>query len=413
MNSAENGTPDLTKPRGPRDRLFDWLLSAPVLWFGTLLALVSIADGFRNSILHSLDFQWSPARLLAQHIDPWATYLAGDPDHRILLNQVPNYLHELYVAMLPFGYLPLPPAKLIWAFVNLALVLVSCACVARLYELDRRPAWLLTIIVLTGTPFRVTIGNGQVTAIVLVCLALWAVPQSSQGRGLLLGIAWAKYSVPPVLAVFLLLRRRWRLLLCSVLPPLAGFFFFYAWLPTSFWTLLAEPFRTSGNNVSPGLANIMAVAEIAQRHPPFFQPIPDAFYLASRQGWTDVVPYLCGGALAIAIAVFLFLRGTEVDARIHLACLTAASLLCFKHQIYDFLLLIFCLALALKAEPNRARNWLLALIAYFWYLERLVHIRRWEFWPSIVIVSFGILLALIAATWKLRNRIRWNANWKL
>lgn len=396
-----------------RDRLLDWLLSRPVLWLGTLLALISIADGFRNSVLHSLDFQWSPARLLAQHIDPWATYLAGDPEHRILLNQVPNYLHELYVAMLPFGYLPLLPAKLIWAIVNLILVLTSCGCIAHLYELDGRRTWLLAILVLTGTPFRVTIGNGQVTALILVCLAFWALAQSSLGRGLLLGAAWAKYSVPPVLAVFLLLRRRWRLLFCSVLPPFAGLFFFYAWLPTPFWTLFAEPFRAGTNNVSPGLANIMAIAEIVQRHPPFFQPIPDAFYLASRAAWGDVVPYLCGGALAIAIAVFLFLLGTEIDGRIHLACLTAASLLCFKHQIYDFLLLIFCLALVLKTEPSRTRNWLLALIAYFWYLERLVHIRRWEFWPSIVIVSFGILAALILATWSLRNRIRWNADWKL
>ncbi|MGC1784563.1 MAG: glycosyltransferase 87 family protein [Acidobacteriaceae bacterium] len=406
-------TQDNLTPRQQRDPLMRFLLATPVLWLGTLLAFISIADGFRNSILHSLDFQWSPARLLAQHIDPWATYLAGDPEHRILLNQVPNYLHELYVAMLPFSYLPLLPAKVIWASINLLLVLGCCACVARLYELERRGAGLLTILVLTGTPFRVTIGNGQVTAVVLVCLALWAVAQSSSYRGLLLGGAWAKYSVPPVLALFLLLRKRWRLLLCSLLPPVAGFLFFYAWLPTPFWTLLAEPFRAGTTNVSPGLANVMAIAEIAQRHPPLFRPIPDAFYLASRQGWTDVVPYLCGALLAIAIAAFLFLRGREVDGRIHLVCLTAASLLCFKHQIYDFLLLIFCLALALKTEPSRARNWLLALIAYFWYVERLVHIRRWEFWPATVIVSFVLLSGLIAATWKLRGSLRWQTNWKL
>lgn len=395
------------------DRLMDWLLSTPVLWIGTLFACVSTADGFRNSILRSIDFQWSPARLLTQHIDPWATYLAGDPAHRILLNQVPNYLHELYVAMLPFGYMPFLPAKLIWAAVNVGLVLVSCACVARLYELGRRKAWLLTVLVLMGTPFRVTVGNGQLTAWVLACLALWAVVQTSGGRGLLLGAAWAKYSVPPVLAAFLFLRRRWRLLAWSVVPPLAGVWFFYAWLRTSFWTLMAEPFRCAMTNVSPGLANMMAVAEIVQRRPHLFRPVPDAFYLSFCTGWTPMIPGLCGVALAIAIAVYFFWRGGEVDARIHLACLTAASLLCFKHQIYDFLLLIFCLAIALQAERSAARNWLLGLIAYFWYLERVVHIRRWEFWPSVVIVSFVLLLGLIAATWKLRNSTTWQAEWKL
>ena len=105
MNSSEIQTSRVVEPADQFGTWLDWLLSLPALWIGTALAFLSVADGIRNSILHSLDFQWSPARLLANHVDPWATYLAGDPSHRILLNQVPNDLHELYVAMLPFGYL--------------------------------------------------------------------------------------------------------------------------------------------------------------------------------------------------------------------------------------------------------------------------------------------------------------------
>lgn len=412
-NASENETPHRIEPSEPPVSWLDWLLSRPALWLGTVLAFLSVADAFRNSILHSLDFQWSPARLLVQHIDPWATYLAGDPGHRILLNQIPNDLHELYVAMLPLGYLPLWPAKLIWAGINLALLLLSCWLVARIYELHGRKAWLLTLLVLTSTSARVTIGNGQVTVLVLASLALWAVVLSSCGRGLLLGAAWAKYSVPPVLAAFLLLRRRWRLLLFSLLPPAVGFLFFYGWLRTPFWTLLFEPFRTSTNNVSPGLANIMAVGEIALRHPPLFRPAPDAFYLSHAAGWILALPYLCGIALAIGIAMAFFILDKQADGRILMACLTTACLLCFKHQIYDFLFLIFPLAIALKSQRSPARNWLLGLIAYFWYGERLLHIRRWEFWPAVVILSFGLLLALIIATWKLRGSVRWKTAWEL
>lgn len=401
---AANATPD---------RLISFLTSNAVLWFGTFLALISAADGVRNSILHSLDFQWSPAWLLTRHIDPWTVYLAGDPGHRILLNQVPNYLHELYIILLPFGYLPYLPAKLLWAAINLALVLMSCAWVARLYELKRREAWLLAVLVLSSTPFRVTLGNGQITALVLACLALWAIVASSTGRGLLLGMSWAKYSVPPVLAAFLLLRRRWRLLAFSLVVPIAGFLFLYAWLRTPFWTLLSEPFRASTNNVSPGLANIMAIAEIALRHPSMFRPIPDAFYFSPQGTWAAFVPYACGVLLALAIAISLFFQGKNVDGRVHLACLTAASLLCFKHQIYDFLLLIFCLALALKTPLSRARNLLLLLIAYFWYVERLAHIRRWEFWPAVVVLSFILLAALIASAWRLRGEVGWAREWML
>jgi hypothetical protein len=397
------------------DRYLDFLLSRQALWLGTLLAVLSVADGIRNSILHSLDFPWSPTSLLLQRVDPWAVYLAGDAGHRILLNQVPNYLHELYVWMLPLGCIPLLPAKLLWAAINVLLVLMSCACVAYLYELDGPKGWLLTILVLTSTPFRVTIGNGQVTALVLAALALWAFVAASSGRGLLLGVAWAKYSVPPVLAFFLLLQRRWRLLFWSVAPPLAGFCLCCAWLRTSFWALLTEPFRCAAHNVSPGLANVMALIEIAMRKPPLFQTVPDAFYLSVRGGWSDFAPEICAVLLALIIAAYLFGRGkkAQVDGRIYFACLTAASLLCFKHQIYDFLLLIFCLAIALRASRSAARNVLLLLIGYFWYVERLVHIRRWEFWPAVVIVSFALLATLIACAWKLRSSTTWNGNWTL
>ncbi len=396
-----------------RDLLLRVLLSLPVLWAGTLLALLSVAAAIRNAALRSLDFQWSPARLLAQHLDPWAVYLAGNSGHQILLNQVPNYLHELYVWMLPLGYLPYMPAKLLWAAINLCLVLLSCACIARLYELSERKAWLLMLLVLTSTPFRVVIGNGQITALVLAYLALWAVAQSSHGRGLLLGMAYAKYSVPPVLAIFLLLRRRWRLLAYSLLPPLAGFCFIFLWLHTPAYTLLLEPFRAATGNVSPGLANVMAVCAIALRHPPLFRPVPDAFYLSARTAAVTYAPYTCGVLLALAMAAYFFARGGHVDGRIQMACLTAASLLCFKHQIYDFLLLIFCLALALQANPSRARTGLLLAIGYFWYVERLAHIRRWEFWPSVVMASFALLLALIAAAWRLRDSARWKTEWEI
>ena len=241
---------------------------------------------------------------------------------------------------------------------------------------------------LTSTSARVTIGNGQVTALVLASLAMWAVAETSRSRGLLLGIAWAKYSVPPVLATFLLLRRRWRLLFYSVLPPAVGFLFFFGWLRTPFWKLLSEPFRTSTNNVFPGPGqrdgrqrNRTATSSVVPPGARRFLPV------ACR--WMDAaVPYLCGIAMAVGIAMYFFLRGNQVDGRVVMACLTTACLLCFKHQIYDFLFLMFPLALALRAESNAARNWLLGLIAYFWYGERLLHIRRWEFWPAVVLVSF-------------------------
>ncbi len=398
-----------------RNPLLRALLTLPALWVGTLLAVLSTTVGLRNALYRSQDFQWSPERLIARHIDPWAVYLSGDAQHRILLTQIPNYLHELYVLLLPIGWLSFAQAKIIWALCSLALLVLSCACIARLYELPPRQTWLLIVLFFLGTPARVVLGNGQSTALVLATLALWAVAASACARGLLLGLGYAKYSVAPPLALFLLLRRRWKLLAYSALPPLAGLGFVFLWLRTTpLCDLVWEPFRAATNgNVSPGLANIMAVAEIVLHRLPLFHSAPDAAYMAPRAHWMDLTPYLCAVALAVALAAYFFARGAEVDGRVLLACLAATCLLCFKHQVYDFLLLAFCLALALRSPCSRPRNFLLLGIGYFWFVERLMHIRRWEFLPAVVLASFVLLLAMIAAAWRLRASIHWRQRWEL
>ena len=45
--------------------------------------------------------------LLSEGHDPYAWYLAGNPGERIMMSQEPNYLHLLYVLLLPFAYLVL------------------------------------------------------------------------------------------------------------------------------------------------------------------------------------------------------------------------------------------------------------------------------------------------------------------
>lgn len=389
--------------RTPPDRLLAWLTSNTALALGAIASSVSIAAAIRKTVRYGLDFQWSDVRLLLQHRDPWGVYLAGDSRHEILLNQVPNFLHELYVLLLPFGFLPFGEAKLIWAGNNLLFVAVLVRCVARLYELDKRRSWLLAFLVLTSTPLRVTIENGQYDALALMCIALWAVVASERGRGLLLGLAYEKYSMPPVLFLFLLLRKRWKLLLYSVLPPLTGFLLLDAWLPTPWRTLLFEPFRTAlrAGNVSRGIANIMAVTEKLLRHD------------AHPAAWIVILPYVLGVALACGIAGYFARRATEIDGRVLLACLMAASLACFKHQIYDFLALVFCVAIALQARPSRERTVVLGVAAYFWYVERIFHIWRWEFHLFTILPSFLVLLWMIAATRKLSGNAPWAARWKL
>lgn len=270
-------------------------------------------------------------------------------------------------------------------------------------ELDGRKMWLLFVLVLMSTPFHSTVGYGQSDALALMAMSLWAVVGSQSGRGLLLGIAYEKYSFPPVLVVFLLLRKRWKLLIFSLFPPVLGFLFVDAWLRTSWQTLALEPFRTAVHKggVVPGSANIAVVTERILLH------------VAHAPPWTRILPYGLSILLACVIAAYFAKNGSDTDGRIILACTLGASLACFPHLSYDWLGLIFCVAIAIKSTPSNARNMVFLLAAYFWYLERIPYIFRRDFHLYILVPNFFLLLVLIAATYQLRNKTKWSSPWEI
>jgi hypothetical protein len=87
-------------------------------------AAVSLAVGVRNVLRRSQDMHWSGSHLLGERIDPYLQFLHHDPEHRLPVSQVPNYLHELYLVMLPLGLLPFGAARALWvvaAFVPAAV----------------------------------------------------------------------------------------------------------------------------------------------------------------------------------------------------------------------------------------------------------------------------------------------------
>src|ERR1700722_18114146 len=127
----------------------------PILWINAALifpAAVSLYAGVRNSLSRSQDFQWSGTHLALQHIDPYSQFLSHDPEHRILLSQVPNYLHELYILLLPLGALSFSHAKPIWAIINCLFAVLIAFVLRRIYDLPGSQTLLLLLLLFSSTP---------------------------------------------------------------------------------------------------------------------------------------------------------------------------------------------------------------------------------------------------------------------
>ena len=358
-------------------------------------AVISAAQGMHNALVQSQDFQWSGVRMLMHRIDPWADALQHDPRHMILKSQIPNYLPLLYVLMLPLGALPLLPAQMIWAFCNLAFATVSALLVSRFYGLTRTYTLGVLALMWIATPTRMTIGNGQYGLFVLVlwCLSLLTVRVTDR-RSAISGISYVKFNFAPPLLLYLLMRSGLRRALVSLVPVLTGAVLVCVWLgewhsPGQILRFTIAPLRVAETGYFPRLGgcNLMDMIE------PALSRMRVPFHMLN--------PITTSAALAIwGVLLNKCLKRHPAAVEWHMALLGLASYALFRHHPYDAVTLLFPLCYALARWRSPQSKLVITIVAYFWYLQRLLDIfeRHSTVRPEL---EFLLLIAAIALTYQL------------
>lgn len=343
--------------------------------------------------------QWSGARMLMQHIDPWADALAGDPAHMIAKTQIPNYLPLLYILMLPLGALPLPAAQIVWGLCNLAFAAVSAWLAARFYVRDRSVALAVVCLIWMSTPARVTVGNGQYGLLVLVlwCASLLA-PGIDDKRAMIAGVSYVKFNFAPPLFLYLLMKSGLRRALLSLAPVLVGAALVCIWLHE--WHSAGELFRfltaparvveSGGYFPRWGGTNLMDMVE-----PPLVSMhVPGAMLTAVSTS----VAFITWGIL-----LYKALRRNSGAVGWHMALLGLGSFALFRHHSYDAVTLLFPLCFALEHWQRAQSKLLLGIVAYFWYLQQMVdEVYSWRFARSRL--EFLLLVVAIVITYRMGPR---------
>ncbi len=382
-----------------------------------LVGAVSAWAGVHFAVTRSQDFQWSGERLLLQHIDPWQTFLSGDPGHRLIATQIPNYLPILYVLLAPIGFMAEHAANLIWALVNLLFAVTSAVVAARFYGL-RGQLWTvgITAAMLAATPTRNSISNGQQCLLILVLWTvalLWPPPgphslplEQRPGNGalLLIGISYLKYSFAPAIAIYLLLRdglrHGIRMLLWTFVPAVLSTVTVWLWIrqPHDFRHLAQQflsPLQVSKSGYQPtgdGGQTLMDLLEFLLGGGPVARPRLTLISFAV--------------AVAITAAVLLlalrFIRRTGQTNNVQcfgwLVALTATmSFVLYKHHPYDEVVFLYPLCYLIRQWRRPAAAIGLLLIAYNWYVSRFVDGRMpWTLaWAGVRVVMFLLLLAAV------------------
>ncbi|WP_263367585.1 hypothetical protein [Edaphobacter bradus] len=329
-----------------------------ILWWNLSLVLpaaVSLYAALRNALKlgHSQDFQWSGASLALHHIDPYRQILLHNPGHLILLSQVPNYLHELYLLFLPLGAMSFASARVVWLVLNGVFMLGVLFLLRRIYGLDKARTLLLALLLIVSTPFRIVVGAGTESLLELFLFCLVFDLKGPLGRGLALGFSYLKYSFSPVLFLYLALRREYRVLAVSLAPPLLGLLGMWSLVHGNLLTLAIEPFAVSRVGVTPGLGDLMVLVHGALDH-----VLPVAFV----GELTYAVAFLASAGYA-----FFFSRQNGVSRQREAAALAVASLMFFPHLTYDYIFLTIPLAACLTGAMTRAKVLILSAICLVLY----------------------------------------------
>jgi hypothetical protein len=302
----------------------------------------------------------------------------------MLLSQVPNYLHELYILLLPLGWLSFSTAKTIWAIFNCLFAILATLVLGRIYALEKAHTLLLFLLLIASTPFRIVLGGGQFSMfeLLLFSLLFYAEKQARElKQGIFLGLSYSKYSFSPVVFLYFAFRKRFRLLAISLVLPLVGLLAMWFLVRGNIVTLSTEPFAVNRIGITDGLGDLMALTRT------IFKPILHGANL-------DLLMYVLAISAATAFAFFLSRRG-DVSPQFNAPLLAVASLSFFPHLTYDYVFLMIPVAACLSGPMHWAKGLVLTEITLLWFAIKLVPIDTLPRMEIAQMVVFPMLLAML------------------
>lgn len=354
--------------------LFLWLV---IIMLGAL-ATISVFQGIANALQFSRDFQWSPVVVLWRGLNPYAEVLSGNFSINMILDQSPGYLHAMYVFLGPFALLDWATAKIVWAILNVCVALYVCYYLACKYALSRVAGVVMTLLFLCSTPFRNSLGNGQVSILILLCFTALYLSKSLP-RSFLAGLVYIKYSFAPPVALYLLFKRGWVSLCWSLIPITLGYGVFWLMVGGHPIEVLLQPLAVTSIASGPGIGDLMSLASV------FLQDAPKYLFF----GFYYVLPIFASALLAY------FVSQRVADEGLALAIVAVASLVFFRHMGYDYVFLLPALAFCLSRKIDRYLAILLLCVLYNWFGLRLIDPFEFSSKVMIPINTCVMMLALI------------------
>ncbi len=331
-----------------------------------LISSISTTKAFLDAQNLSFDFHFSPTKLVAEGINHYQYILDGKHDHgpddKLMYDQNGNYAQGLFIILIPFTWLGWEDAKLVWSIINIALALIIPLVLCKKFKLDNFKTFLVLSIFLSSTIFRIHIGYGQHTLILLIFLILPFLNKKIFSIALS-GIVYFKYNIGYGLFLYFLSLKRFKYIFLSSFPLIFGWLSYCYITNTNLLTNILEPLRV-----------IMYWNSEANHFP------VTVFNLINYLKINSLITL----AIPILVNFYFILKIKNIEDDLKKLSLLCLSILCFTpHQLHDYVLLIPLLVYSLKHYQYLISLINLILIFYFFYFLRLLsfifNFQPWDF----------------------------------
>lgn len=348
-----------------------------VLVFLIIFASISLFYGCKNALNISQDFsmRWVTGKVILKGENPYQMDINNKPSEYLLslltnkkIQFSTQYFPSSLLITLPFSLFQFSVAVKIWLIMNIlatAILLIAIYILIGSQTITVEKFICASLIFISGTPFRNTLGNGQLP---LVSLALFMLSLSFMNKGkwflsgIFLAVSLLKYNlIFPFIIVFFVLRRKWLAFFVCCSIHLLAHLSLCALMKTSPFVIFLDILKLNLKMISSA---------------PTYDIWSFFRFLNMSLGGSIVLKYL-GVIFFISMILTLFFLWIKTKHRFGqiewLSILSVFALLSSYNRIYSAVFLVFPLMILLIISGFRIPRILICFgVGYFFFLQKII-----------------------------------------
>ena len=270
------------------------------------------------------------------------------------MSQYGEYLHGLYVLLIPYGLMKWPLAKICWLITNIFILIYLPIKLSRKFLLSKIETYLVIFFFSCCIVTKVQLITGQQTLLILLFFSMPFIFNSKLSI-FLSGISYFKYTIGYSLFFYFLIIKDYKNLFFSLLPAFFGWIIYTILTKSNLFHTIFQPFQLAIEN--------QIIGETSNNMP------KNKFLFSILENFKFINTEYAGFiflTISLTVSIFFIYKITKINNDLQkLSCLTLISLIFLPHYPHDYVLLLPLLIYSIKNFSYLNSKISLIVIVYF------------------------------------------------